>query len=215
MNVLRRLSVVVALLFTLAPALSAARTMRVAVLVDTSAATASAIVQIRAAVSAFIDALPSDSETLLVTTGRRTQVRVPPTIDKAKLKGSASGMLSENGPTALMDALIDVDERFMRKSGDRWPVFVILTGDGNDGSKEDEQEFNRWMAEIRRRGVSVNAIVLKASNLGLPGTIASTLTQATHGHYASMGLTGGISDAMTKLADQLTADAAQRSPAPH
>jgi hypothetical protein len=184
--------------------------MRVALLVDTSAATSSAIVQIRAAVSAFIDTLPPESEIVLVTTGRRTQVRVPPTTDKAKLKGSANGMLSENGPTALMDTLVDVDERFMRKAGDRWPVVVILTGDGNDSSKEDEQEFNRWMSEIVRRSVSVNALVLKGSNLGLPGQITATLTQATHGHYASMGLTGDISEAMTKLADQLSADAAKR-----
>jgi hypothetical protein len=184
--------------------------MRVALLVDTSAATSSAIVQIRAAVSTFIDTLPPDSEIVLVTTGRRTQVRVPPTTDKAKLKGSANGMLSENGPTALMDTLVDVDERFMRKAGDRWPVFVILTGDGGENSKEDEQAFNRWMSDIARRGVSANAIVLKASNLGLPGSIASVLTQATHGHYASMGITGGISEGMTTLADQLCADAAKR-----
>jgi hypothetical protein len=210
MNDLRRLLVVVAIALTIAPPLSAAGTMRVAVLVDTSAATASAIVQIRAAVSAFIDALPPESEALLVTTGRRTQVREQPTTDKAKLKGSASGMLSENGPTALMDALVDVDERFMRKAGERWPVFVILTADGNDSSKEDEQAFNRWISEVTRRGVSVNALVLKASTLGLTGSIATVLTRATHGHYASMGMTSGISEAMTKLADQLTADAAQR-----
>src|SRR5262249_40996974 len=97
--------------------------------------------------------------------------------------GSASAMLSENGPTALMDALVDVDERFMRKTGDRWPVFVILTGDGNDSSKTDEQEFNRWMADIRRRGVSVNAIVLKASTLGLPGS----RLMAIPGRWASPG----------------------------
>jgi len=119
-------------------------------------------------------------------------------------------MLSENGPTALMDALVDVDERFMRKDGDRWPVFVILTGDGGENSKVDEQEFNRWISDVARRGASANAIVLKASTLGLPGSIASALTQATHGHYASMGLAGDISEAMTRLADQLSADAARR-----
>jgi VWA domain-containing protein len=210
MNILRRLSVGAAMLLTAAPPLSAARSMRVAVLVDTSAATASAIVQIRAAVAAFIDTLPPESEMILVTTGRRTQVRVPPTTDKAKLKNSASGMLSENGPTALMDALVDVDERFMRKAGERWPVFVILTADGNDSSKEDEQEFNRWLSDVTRRGVSANAIVLKASALGLTGSIATVITRSTHGHYASMGMTSGIPEAMTKLADQLTADAAQR-----
>jgi hypothetical protein len=210
MNVLRRLSVVAVMLLTVATPLSAARTMRVAVLVDTSAATTSAIVQIRAAVSAFIDTLPPESEIVLVTTGRRAQVRVPPTTDKAKLKNSASGMLSENGPTALMDALVDVDERFMRKAGERWPVFVILTADGNDSSKVDEQEFNRWITEMTRRGVSANAIVLKASTLGVTGSVATVLTRNTHGHYASMGMTSGIPEAMTKLADQLSADAAQR-----
>ena len=209
MNALRLLSISV-LMLVVAPSLSAARAMRVAIFVDTSAATASAIVQIRAAASAFIDTLPPESEIVLVTTGRRTQVRVPPTTDKAKLKGSASGMLSENGPTALMDALVDVDERFMRKAGDHWPVFVILTGDGGENSKVDEQEFNRWISDVARRGASANAIVLKASTLGLPGSIASVLTQATHGHYASMGLAGDISEAMTKLADQLSADAAKR-----
>jgi hypothetical protein len=194
----------------LGPTLTAARAMRVALLVDTSAATASAIVQIRAAASAFVDTLPPESEIVLVTTGRRTQVRVPPTTDKAKLKGSANGMLSENGPSSLMDALVDVDERFLRKSGERWPVFVILTGDGGENSKVDEQAFNRWISEVARRGASANAIVLKSSTLGLPGSIASVLTQATHGHYASMGLAGDIAEAITRLADQLSADAAKR-----
>jgi hypothetical protein len=210
MDALRLLSITL-LTLLLATSLSAARPMRVAVFVDTSAATASAIVQIRAATSAFIEALPPESEIVLVTTGRGTQVRVPPTTDKAKLKGSANGMLSENGPTALMDALVDVDERFMRKAADRWPVFVILTGDGGENSKEvDDRAFNRWMSEVARRGVSANAIVLKASTLGLPGSVASALTQATHGHYASMGIAGDISEAMTKLADQLSADAEKR-----
>jgi hypothetical protein len=211
MNALRLRLLSVALLIVLvAPTMSAAKAMRVALFVDTSAATSSAIVQIRAAVAAFIDTLPPESEIVLVTTGRRAQVRVQPTTDKAKLKSSASGMLSENGPTALMDALVDVDERFMRKAADRWPVFVILTADGNDSSKEDEQEFNRWISEITRRGVSVNALVLKASTLGLTGSIATVLTRSTHGHYTSMGMTSGIPEAMTQLAEQLSADAAQR-----
>lgn len=195
----------------LGPTVTAARAMRVALLVDTSAATASAIVQIRAAVSAFLEALPPEHEVLLVTTGRRTQVRVPPTTDRAKLKGSASGMLSENGPTALMDSLVAVDDRFMRKAGERWPVFVIITGDGSESSKEvEEKGFNRWIGELSQRGVSANAIVLKAASVGLPEAIASMLAQATHGHYAPLGLAGNIAQATTQLATQLAADAAQR-----
>ena len=199
-----------ALVLILAAAPATAAPMRIALLVDTSAGTSSAIVQIRAGVSAFIEALPPEHEVVLVTTGRHTQVRVPPTADRAKLKASAGGMLTDNGPTALMDALTEVDARFMKKAGDRAPVFVILTGDGSENSKDvDEQGFNRWMAEIAKRGVAVSAIVLKTTGNGLPDFIASTLVKATRGHYASLGNGGGMTETMTALAAQLAADAAR------
>jgi hypothetical protein len=196
------------LIVTAAPL--AAAPMRVALLVDTSAGTSSAIVQIRAGVSAFLEALPPEHEVVLVTTGRHPQVRVPPTIDRSKLKASAGGMLPDNGPTALMDALTEVDDRFMKKAGDRAPVFVILTGDGSENSKDvDERGFNRWMAEIARRGVAVSAVVLKTTGNGLPDFIASTLVKATRGHYTSLSNGGGMAETLTALAAQLTTDAAR------
>ena len=202
---------VIAVILAFAPLVSAAPPMRIALLVDTSAATASAIVQIRAAVVAFLDALPPEHEVLLVTTGRRTQVRVPPTTDRTKLKGNVSGLLPELGPTALLDSLAAVDGRFMRKAGDRWPVFVILTADGSENSHDlDQKGFNQWVDEIVRRGVSVNAILLKTSANGVPESIASGLAQVTHGHYASMGIAGNIAEAMTRLARQVADDASRR-----
>jgi hypothetical protein len=201
----------IVVLWTFVPALSASRTMRIALLIDTSAATTSAMSQIRAGASAFLDALPPEHEVVLVTTGRRTQVRVPPTTDRTKLKGSVDGMLSDNGPTALMDSLAAVDDRFMRKAAERWPVYVIITGDGSENSKEiEEQEFNRWITDISRRGVSANAIVLKSASVGLPDAIVSTLARATRGHYVSIGLPGGIVQAAAQLATQLAADASQQ-----
>jgi hypothetical protein len=196
----------VALMLIAVPA--AAAPMRVALLVDTSAGTSTAMVQIRAGVAAFLEALPPEHEVVLVTTGRHPQVRVPPTTDRSKLKGSAGGMLPDNGPTALMDALTEVDDRFMKKAGDRAPVFIILTGDGSENSKDvDEQGFNRWMAEIVRRGVAVSAVVLKTTGNGLPDVIASTLVKATHGHYTPLSNGGGIAETMTTLAAQIAADA--------
>jgi len=204
------MAVVVAVL-ALTSSVSAAPPMRIALLVDNSAATASAIVQIRAAVSAFLDALPTEHEVLLVSTGRRTQVRVPPTTDRTKLKGNVGGLLPELGPTALLDSLKAVDDRFMRKPGDHRPVFVILTADGSENSHEvDQKGFNRWVDEIASRGVLVNAIVLKTSANGVPESIASGLAQVTHGHYASMGIAGNIAEAMTRLARQLADDASRR-----
>ena len=209
MNHIPRMAVIVAML-ALTPVLSAAPPMRIALLVDTSAATASALVQIRAAVATFVDALPPEHEVVLVTTGRHAQVRVPPTTDRSKLKGNISGLLSDSGPTALMDALTEVDSRFMRKAADRWPVFVVITGDGSENSKDvDEQGFNRWVTEIARRGVSANALVLKPGN-GLPELIASTIVKATRGHYQAMSSGAGLTEAMTQLASQLAEEASRR-----
>lgn len=185
--------------------------MRVALLVDTSAGTSTAIPQIREAVAAFLDALPPEHEVLLVTTGRRTQVRVPPTMDRPKLKDSAKGLLSESGPTPLIDALLEIDGRFMRKAPERWPVYVVITGDGAESSRDnDDQAFNRWIADIVRRGLSANAVVLKVAGNGLPESIAASIVKATHGHYVAMSSGTTMPQAMRQLAEDLTADAARR-----
>src|SRR5581483_12430111 len=119
--------------------------------VDTSAGTAGTMPQIRDAIAAFLDALPADVEVALVTTGRRTQVRVPPTVDRAKLKDSARGLTTDNGPTPLMDALMEIDDRFLRKDSSHRGAFVLITGDGGESSKADEQDFNRFIADVQRR----------------------------------------------------------------
>src|ERR1043165_5403122 len=73
----------------------AQRPMRVAVLVDTSAATASAVHLLRSGVAGLIDSLPPDAEMILVSTGRRTQTRVMPTIDREKVKQSVRSLTSD------------------------------------------------------------------------------------------------------------------------
>ena len=66
----------------------------------------------------------------MITTGRQVRVRVPPTTDRQKLKEVAAGLFNDGGSTVLMDGLLEIDERFFRRSENRWPVFVIFTSDG-------------------------------------------------------------------------------------
>lgn len=188
----------------------AAQPARIAVVVDTSAGTSNAIPQIRTGVAAAMDTLPSDYEVLLVTTGRRGQVRVPPTTDRAKLKSSASSLTSDGGPTPLMDTLREVDDRFFKKLTDRTCAFILITGDGTESSKDtDADAFNRWLADISKRGVLADAVVLKTTGSGLPEVIATSLAKATGGHYAVTSSGNGLPDAIDKLAAQLAADAAR------
>lgn len=182
---------------------AAKKPVRIALLVDTSAGTSAVLHQVRSSLIAFVDALPPDPELLLVSTGRRIQVRVQPTADRKKVKDSISGLVADGGPTPLMDALREIDDRFMRKAEDRSPVFVILTGDGSENSvNTDGPAFNTWLRTLGPRGVSAHAIVLKTGN-GVPETVARAVTQTVGGHFETTGSGARLPDLMKALAEQI------------
>src|SRR5439155_2065922 len=103
------------------------------------------------------------------STGRQTRIRVPPTTDRKKLRDAAGGLFSDGGATVLIDSLLEMDDRFMRKAEDRWPVFVIITGDGAEGSAgANEKKMNDWVVALPTRPIEAHAISLKYKGGGLP-----------------------------------------------
>jgi hypothetical protein len=182
--------------------------MRVALLVDTSDAAGAALTDIRAGLLAFLDALPPEEEVLLVTTGRQLRVRVQPTADRTKLKKEAGGLFPDGAGTVLMDGLLEIDDRFMRKAEDRWPVFVMITSDGTESSAgAHEKEFNQWTVGLTTRGVSAHALVLKVAKAGgIPEIVAMNVTQNAGGHYDVINTSTSIPDKLKTLAAQLAAD---------
>lgn len=181
--------------------------MRIALLVDTSDGMNTALNHIRAGLIAFLEAVPPEAEVVLISTGRQMRVRVPPTKDRKKLTDAAAGLFMDGGGTVLIDGLLETDERFIKKAEDRWPVFVIITSDGTEGSAgAHEKEFNQWALTIGSRGASVHALVLKAKGSGLPEIVASTLTQNAGGRYDFMNTTNALPEKMKTLGLQLAAD---------
>jgi hypothetical protein len=193
-----------------APGAAADGPMRIAVLVDTSAGTRDEMPQLRRGLTALIAAIPADQEIALISTGRNVQTRVPPTLDRKKLQNSINGLLAGDGPTPLMDALVEVDERFMRMAGDRSPLFVIVTGDGSESSKLIEGEaFNRWLATLLGRRVVAHAIVLKKAN-GIPEVIAAAVARATGGHFETVGTGPVLAARLQSLGEQIAASLANQ-----
>jgi hypothetical protein len=183
--------------------------MRVALILDTSDAAAPAINHLRAGVLAFLDALPPEDEVLMATTGRQMRVRVPPTTDRKKLKDTAAGLFSDGGGTVLMDGLLELDERFFKKGvEDRWPVFVIFTSDGSEGSAgAREKEFQKWSLGLAPRGITSHAFVFKTpKGSGMPEIVAENLSQNTGGRYDVMNTTTALPEKMKALGEQLALD---------
>lgn len=158
--------------------------MRVVLIVDTSDAAAPALTFLRAGVMAFLETLPPEHEAMLVSTGRQLRVRVPPTMDRKTLKDTANGLFTDGGAgSMLIDSLLEIDDRFLKKADDRWPVFVIVTSDGVETSTgAHERQFNQWTLAMGDRGIVAHAIVLKfKGNGGLPEMVAMNVTENSGG----------------------------------
>lgn len=186
--------------------------MRVAIFVDTSDGTANAINQIRSGLMAFVAALPNDAEVMFVSTGRQVRVRVQPTTDRKKQLDFANSLFSEGGATPLRDALLEIDERFFRRVENRWPVFVILTGDSAESSAPaNETPFNKWLTDLPARGIAAHAFALKYRGGGFPDLVAQHVVQTAGGRFDFMNTANGLPDKLKALGAQIAKDAQEMS----
>jgi von Willebrand factor type A domain len=182
--------------------------MRIALLIDTSDGTANAINQIRVGLPAFLDALPPDAEVMVVSTGRQIRVRLQPTTDRKKALDLAKGLFSDGGATPLRDALLEIDDRFFRKTENRWPMFVIVTGDSAESSAPaNETKFNKWLNEIPARGISAHAFALKYRGGGVPDLVAQHVVQTAGGRFDYMNTANALPDKLKALGEQVANDA--------
>jgi hypothetical protein len=188
--------------------------MRVVLLVDTSDAVGNALTFLRAGLVAFLDTLPPEHEVMIVSTGRQVRVRVPPTLDRKTLKDTANALFSDGGPgSILIDSLLEMDDRFLKKADDRWPVFVIITSDGVETSAgAHEKQFNQWSLAMAGRSIVAHAIVLKfRGNGGLPEMVAMNVTENSGGHYDFINTGNSLPEKMKTIASQMADDYKQAS----
>lgn len=148
--------------------------MRIVLIVDSSAATASALVDLRTGLQAFVNAIPEEHEIAFVTIGSQPRVRAQPNTDRQRLRQLIAEFAPDGGRTALLDGVREADQRFMQRLEDgRWPVFVIMTTDGPEGSgSTSNDQYVRLVQGMLLKGASVHAVVLQA-----PDSLRSDLAQ--------------------------------------
>jgi hypothetical protein len=186
-----------------------AAAMRITLLVDNSDAAAQPLTLIRGGLQAFLDAVPADQEIMLVTTGRNLRVRVPATVDHKKLKDAVAIIFGDNGsPNVLMASLLETFNRFISKTDDRWPVVVLLTTDGPEGSTGvNGVVFNKLAHDLQAKDAMVHAIVLALRGGGVEMDVAAALTQNTGGHLDTINTANALPDLMKALGARITDDA--------
>jgi hypothetical protein len=191
----------------------ASSTMRIALLVDNGELTSAALMELRAGLNAFVDAVPDQNEIVFATIARRYRLRVPPTADHAKLKDSISVLIGDSGSgSALLDGVFEVHDRFFRKVDNRRPVIVIVTGEGVDTRTILRDELNARINAVLDLGVTFHAIVLRHPGEGRGNALelCTSLTRWTGGHLDVVGaITESLPDKLKEIGS-LVADAHRR-----
>jgi len=112
----------------------------------------------------------------------------------------------------LVDTLLDMDNRFIKKAEGRWPVFVIITGDGPEGSAgANEKKFNDWVVALPARAISAHAVVMKFKGGGLPEVFANHVAVSAGGMYDFINTSNSLPDKLKAIGDRIAADAKQMS----
>src|SRR5262249_8678554 len=93
------------------------------------------------------------------------------------------------------------------KAEDRWPVFVIVTGDGAEASAgSSEKRFNDWLAALPSRGISAHAISIKYRGGGMPEIRAAPVAQTGGGRYDHINTSNSPPEKLKAIAESLGKD---------
>lgn len=189
---------------------------RLAVLVDNGFLTGESVTPLRTALQSLVDGVPPDTEFALGTISPQFRIKVKPTADRRALHGAIDTLFAATtSGTALVDGLIEIDDRFVKPAHDRSPVFVIITSDSPEVSGRQIEDFNGRVQELVQRGARVYAVVIAYSTKvrGNEPEMCMALTQSTGGTYEPVAtitsvpdkvkaIAARINDARTRAADE-------------
>ena len=182
--------------------------MRIALLVDTGDKAKASLNHIRNGLRAFLDAIPPEDEVLLMSIGSQGRVRVPPTLDRKKLKSTVEGLFADGGGITLVDALLESWSRFLRNAENRWPVFVILTTDAPENSGARTSEIETFMREIQGAAATAHAITLTSTPPNPNArafSISDVVTTTTGGKLDALATSVALPVRMKALGEEIAA----------
>jgi hypothetical protein len=211
-----KLCLAVALTVALAPSLRAAAQegarsgdpLRIAILVDNSQKFIDDMPQIRRALQQFINALPPNHELMLVTTGGQMNIRLQPTHDYLEIQEAIGEIVRMRaGGNAMIGSVQEIYDRYLRTAERRYPMFVIVTDDGNDTSQRiTNRSVNDLLRGLTKTGVIVNAVMLTSSGVGLVRNFMLESVKRTDGVHESVltatALPGKMKGVAARIGDQ-------------
>jgi hypothetical protein len=178
--------------------------LKIALLVDNSDAASDSLNALRDGLRGFIESMPAPHEIGLFSIGGQVRRLVDFTTDKEELTESSNGIfVQRNTASKFMDGLLETwDRRFSDE--DSWPMFVVVSYDGTEGSSVLERQINEFANELRVRAATVNVVLVMGRGGALQNNVSLFLTNATAGEYEGLTAATALSNVLGTLATQIS-----------
>jgi len=184
------------------------RSTNVTVLLDNGFNTNSLLGNYRSGLKAFFAALPAGVEASVVTLAPAPRWVVRPTADRDQLTAGVDRLAPDTAAPRLADGLIEAAKRVEeenRKQQAYFPVIVVLSTTGPEGSVPGDRELQRMASQLNTYAARVHVIMLSTGGtarsevLGAPQVhVAKFVADQTGGRYEAIAAPTRIE---TMLAD--------------
>jgi len=190
--------------------------VKVTVMVDNGMGTGNFLVQYRNGLKGFFDALPTGVEASLLTLAPQPRWVVRRTNDRVQLMNGVDRISPDSGGARVLDALIEESDRIEKENRDTttyFPVVVLMSTTGPEGSTPRDRDLERMVRQIRARGARVHVVML-GTNQTSPNSIVGArqvqagklLADETGGRYEAIAAATRIATLLPEYG-KLVADA--------
>ncbi len=158
--------------------------VQLTILVDNSEGASDGIEDMREGLKAMLAVIPEDVEVGILTLAGEAEWAQDHTDDRGDLISAIDELDDESSASAFLDGLGEEAERLADDRDEYFPVIVIVSGDGPDGSEGDQENFDAAMQRLTETAATVHTRVLSHGNEGTRqeqvGTYAAELTRGTY-----------------------------------
>ena len=158
--------------------------VQLTILVDNSEGASDGIEDIREGLKAMLAVILQDVEIGILTLAGEAEWAQDHTDNRGDLISTIDELDNESSASAFLDGLAVEAERLADDRDEYFPVIVIVSGDGPDGSEGEQENFDEAMQRLTETAATVHTRVLSHGNEGTRqeqvGTYAAEFTRGTY-----------------------------------
>ena len=178
--------------------------VRLTVFIDNSNAAVTLVPQVREGLRTLLRTLPAEMEIAMLTTARQPRWITRHTTDRAELEANIANIAPDTGsaPT-FIDALVEETNRIHDDDREYYPVIIMVSGDGADGSRSQQGRVDRMVERMVENQVELHTVLfIGGSGQGsasMASVIGAQLVPATRGTFDRIAAASAIVEKLEAL----------------